>query len=217
MATSANAAAATTARQQQQPSSIEVSVEAGAVGGTTPPNYTTTAAATTITTLLPSPTNAVDSVLDEISDLLQAASESQSLGRLRNSYSCLLLAHQRLVGLGRRVDRSFCQVEREEDTTTTTVEDENNNVSANDNYDDVKLNSCDMPFSHHPPTTAIQHKAHYNYFVISIAPCSFSSSSITTTDSPTSPPCCHYSCIRRRRRRSFNVLLKHKQQLQHNQ
>ena len=50
--------------------------------------------------------------MNELDDLLQAASESQALGRLRNSYSSLLLAHQRLVGLGRRVDRSYCEAER---------------------------------------------------------------------------------------------------------
>ena len=46
-----------------------------------------------------------------MSHLLQAAAEAQSLGRLRNSYSSLLLAHQRLVGVGRRVDRSYCEAE----------------------------------------------------------------------------------------------------------
>lgn len=50
--------------------------------------------------------------MNELDDLLQAASEAQALGRLRNSYSSLLLAHQRLVGLGRRVDRSYCEAEQ---------------------------------------------------------------------------------------------------------
>ena len=36
------------------------------------------------------PTNAIDEVMNEVEQLLQAASESQSLGRLRNSYSSLL-------------------------------------------------------------------------------------------------------------------------------
>ena len=49
--------------------------------------------------------------MDEIEHLLQAGGESQALGRLRNAYSSLLLAHQRLVGLGRRVDRSYCEAE----------------------------------------------------------------------------------------------------------
>lgn len=58
------------------------------------------------------PPSALDEIMNELDDLLQAASESQALGRLRNSYSSLLLAHQRLVGLGRRVDRSYCEAER---------------------------------------------------------------------------------------------------------
>lgn len=58
------------------------------------------------------PPSALDEVMNELDDLLQAASESHALGRLRNSYSSLLLAHQRLVGLGRRVDRSYCEAER---------------------------------------------------------------------------------------------------------
>ena len=62
------------------------------------------------------PTNAIDEVMNEVEQLLQAASEAQALGRLRNSYSSLLLAHQRLVGLGSRVDRSYCEAE----TTPTT-------------------------------------------------------------------------------------------------
>jgi len=59
-------------------------------------------------------TNAIDEVINEVNHLLQAASEAQALGRLRNSYSSLLLAHQRLVGLGRRVDRSYCEAEVDE-------------------------------------------------------------------------------------------------------
>jgi hypothetical protein len=35
--------------------------------------------------------------MDEIEHLLQAGGKSQALGRLRNAYSSLLLAHQRLV------------------------------------------------------------------------------------------------------------------------
>ena len=66
-------------------------------------------------------TNAIDEVINEVNHLLQSASEAQALGRLRNSYSCLLLAHQRLVGVGRRVDRSYC--EAEEDTSNVTAAD----------------------------------------------------------------------------------------------
>jgi hypothetical protein len=50
----------------------------------------------------------IDEVINEADDLLQAAREAQSLGRLRSASSYLLLAHARLVGLGRRFDRSRC-------------------------------------------------------------------------------------------------------------
>ena len=45
-------------------------------------------------------------MLNEADHLLQAAAEAQALGRLRNASTYLLLAHARLVGLGRRFDRS---------------------------------------------------------------------------------------------------------------
>lgn len=50
----------------------------------------------------------IDEIINESNDLLQAAKEAQCLGRLRSSASYLLLAHARLVGLGRRFDRSRC-------------------------------------------------------------------------------------------------------------
>ena len=48
----------------------------------------------------------IDEVLSESDQLLRAAAEAQALGRLRNASTYLLLAHARLVGLGRRFDRS---------------------------------------------------------------------------------------------------------------
>jgi len=86
-------------------------------------------------------TNAIDEVINEINHLLQAASEAQALGRLRNSYSSLLLAHQRLVGIGRRVDRSFCEAE---DTAT-------NNATAGENvHDEAGEASNDSQQSYQP-------------------------------------------------------------------
>ncbi|KAL9184213.1 hypothetical protein ACHAXT_002299 [Thalassiosira profunda] len=55
--------------------------------------------------------DAIDDAMNEVDHLLQAAGEAQAMGRLRNSYSSLLLAHQRLMGVGRRVDRSYCEAE----------------------------------------------------------------------------------------------------------
>ena len=57
---------------------------------------------------LPTPTimgaNVLDEILGEASDLLNAAAEAQALGRLKTASSYLLLAHARLVGLGKRFD-----------------------------------------------------------------------------------------------------------------
>jgi hypothetical protein len=51
--------------------------------------------------------NAYDSMLGEIHDLLMAAQEAQSLGRLRMASTYQMLAHTRLVGLGKRFDRCW--------------------------------------------------------------------------------------------------------------
>lgn len=50
--------------------------------------------------------NVYDAVLGEAEDLLQAASEAQSLGRLKMASAYQLLLHARLVGLGKRFDRA---------------------------------------------------------------------------------------------------------------
>lgn len=63
----------------------------------------------------------IDEVLNEADHLLQAAAEAQALGRLRNASTYLLLAHARLVGLGRRFDRS-----RIEPTATSSSNEEKN-------------------------------------------------------------------------------------------
>lgn len=60
-------------------------------------------------------------MLNEADHLLQAAAEAQALGRLRNASTYLLLAHARLVGLGRRFDRS-----RIEPTATSSSNEEKN-------------------------------------------------------------------------------------------
>jgi Myb-like DNA-binding domain. len=45
-----------------------------------------------------------DAMIGEINDLLQAAYQAQTLGRLKMASTYLLLAHARLVGLGKRFD-----------------------------------------------------------------------------------------------------------------
>lgn len=49
----------------------------------------------------------VDSMLAEAHDLIGASAEAQALGRLQMSSSYLLLAHARLIALGKRFDRSL--------------------------------------------------------------------------------------------------------------
>eukprot|EP00977_Amphora_coffeiformis_P011232 scaffold2704_cov159-Amphora_coffeaeformis.AAC.2 len=61
----------------------------------------TTVSASTVTQM-----NVYDAVLAEASDLWQAASEAQQLGRLKMASSYLLLLHARLVGLGKRFDKA---------------------------------------------------------------------------------------------------------------
>lgn len=53
--------------------------------------------------------NVYDSILAESSDLLQAAAEAQQLGRLKMASAYMLLAHARLVGLGKRFDKAKIQ------------------------------------------------------------------------------------------------------------
>ena len=55
--------------------------------------------------------NPFDAVLGECEDLLQASTEAQRLGRLKMASAYQLLLHTRLVGLGKRFDRSAMMVE----------------------------------------------------------------------------------------------------------
>ncbi len=54
------------------------------------------------------PPNLYDAMLGEISDLISAAQEAQSCGRLKMASTYQLLVHARLVGLGKRFDRFLC-------------------------------------------------------------------------------------------------------------
>jgi hypothetical protein len=73
-----------------------------------PVGYNDKSSITTATdTLWQSPLNVYDAVLSEASDLLQAATEAQQLGRLKMASAYLLLLHARLVGLGKRFDKAY--------------------------------------------------------------------------------------------------------------
>ena len=69
----------------------------------------------------------IDEVLSESDLLLRAAAEAQALGRLRNASTYLLLAHARLVGLGRRFDRS--RIERSSTSTTAAASAAGDNIT----------------------------------------------------------------------------------------
>lgn len=61
---------------------------------------------TTTTDTAKTHVNVYDAVLGEAEDLLQAAFQAQSLGRLKMASAYQLLLHARLVGLGKRFDRA---------------------------------------------------------------------------------------------------------------
>jgi hypothetical protein len=67
--------------------------------------------------------NVYDSILAESSDLLQAAAEAQQLGRLKMASAYMLLAHARLVGLGKRFDKAKIQehMERHSNANATST------------------------------------------------------------------------------------------------
>lgn len=72
-----------------------------------PKNYCDKSTITTTTpTLENQPMNVYDAVLGECHDLLKASLEAQRLGRLKMASAYQLLLHTRLVGLGKRFDRS---------------------------------------------------------------------------------------------------------------
>jgi hypothetical protein len=72
-----------------------------------PKNYNDKSTITTCTPLaVDEQPNVYDAVLGEAEDLLRAANDAQALGRLKMASNYLLLLHARLVGLGKRFDRS---------------------------------------------------------------------------------------------------------------
>lgn len=72
-----------------------------------PKNYNDKSTITTCTPTAATDTpNVYDAVLGEAEDLLLAASDAQSLGRLKVASNYSLLLHARLVGLGKKFDRA---------------------------------------------------------------------------------------------------------------
>jgi hypothetical protein len=71
-----------------------------------PKNYNDKSTVTTTSPAAHTPVNVYDAVLGEAEDLLRASMEAQSLGRLKMASAYQLLLHARLVGLGKRFDRT---------------------------------------------------------------------------------------------------------------
>jgi hypothetical protein len=71
-----------------------------------PKNYNDKSTVTTTSPAAHTPVNVYDAVLGEADDLLRASMEAQSLGRLKMASAYQLLLHARLVGLGKRFDRT---------------------------------------------------------------------------------------------------------------
>lgn len=70
-------------------------------------------------------TNAIDEVLSESDGLLQCAFEAQALGRLNEAQSYLYLAHARLVGLGRFIEKGNVDEENDDCLSKKGYEDRN--------------------------------------------------------------------------------------------
>ena len=83
---------------------------------------------------LPTPTimgsNVLDEILGEAQDLLNAAAEAQALGRLKNANSYLVLAHARLVGLGKRFDLVASLALQRPPHSSSSAQSENDSSSA---------------------------------------------------------------------------------------
>ncbi|CAB9523951.1 expressed unknown protein [Seminavis robusta] len=83
-----------------------------------PKNYNDKSTITTATPIAKQEkSNVFDTVLGEAEDLLRAATDAQSLGRLKMASNYLLLLHTRLVGLGKKFDRSKVATFHEEGLT----------------------------------------------------------------------------------------------------
>ncbi|KAL7484923.1 hypothetical protein ACHAW6_015124 [Cyclotella cf. meneghiniana] len=88
-------------------------------------------------------TNAIDEVLSESDDLLQCAFEAQALGRLNEAQSYLYLAHARLVGLGRFIEKENVDEESEDCLSKKGYEDRNGafSVTNHDGFSCVEQKS----------------------------------------------------------------------------
>jgi hypothetical protein len=103
-----SATAAATASSRSSSSSSSPNKKRPYIRTKRPVGYNDKSSITTATdTLWQSPLNVYDAVLSEASDLLQAATEAQQLGRLKMASAYLLLLHARLVGLGKRFDKAY--------------------------------------------------------------------------------------------------------------
>ena len=92
--------------------------------------------------------NVYDAVLAEASDLWQAASEAQQLGRLKMASSYLLLLHARLVGLGKRFDKAEDVLRQFADASNNNNNNNNNDDNDNKNTNKHGSDGGDYPATH---------------------------------------------------------------------
>jgi len=89
----------------------------------------------TTPTLTSSPSDIYDAMMGEISDLLQAAQEAQALGRIKMASTYQLLAHTRLVGLGKRFDGFLVHGNHgllsSNNSSSNNIHNINNNINSN--------------------------------------------------------------------------------------
>ncbi len=125
-------------KSSKSKSKIKVESKLTTTSGTTntkPSSQATTTATAPAAAVPTQPTpNIYDAMLGEISDLLSAAQEAQSCGRLKMASTYQLLVHTRLVGLGKRFDRFLSNDrsriirKKKEDTSAVAKSESNKNA-----------------------------------------------------------------------------------------
>lgn len=98
-----------------------------------------------------SQSDAIAEIMSESDDLLRAAHDAQSLGRLSEAQSYLYLAHARLVGLGQLLEPTQLEC-----NSLDSVDGENDNGAG---QEDASMTSCDDSSTPSPSNTSLQLEA----------------------------------------------------------
>ncbi len=130
-----------------RPPSTTIAATGGATNKQQPQPTSSSSSSCSVATELPQQPmpNIYDAMLGEISDLVSAAQEAQSCGRLKMASTYQLLVHARLVGLGKRFDRflSSGQIIRKKKPQEEKETNSNNNDKNGNNTTTSKTNTSD--------------------------------------------------------------------------